>query len=373
MDLLFLLASRPGDVLSREEIGRALWPGVHVGEDALARTVFKLRKALDDDPRRPEFVETIPKRGYRLIAAVSAEAPAAPSPVARRSRKAGLALATGAALLVVLGGAAAVVFQARGDPAAALVAEADDYYFQYRRADNEAALLLYERAIALDPNDAAALSGLSNTLVQRLVRWPGGAAGPEIVEPSLGKALDSGALDTAAAQASLRRAEALAERAAELAPDDARVLRSLGLVLSARRDERARAVYAQALREDPDAWGVLVNLAELERRAGDRAGALARLERAYQAMERTGREESVRTRPWRPALGVQIAREHEALGRPDRAEQWHRRVLAYAPLHADAVRGLAGLLRAGGDAAAAEALCRDLLQRTGEACAIPPG
>ena len=66
MELLFLLASRPNEVWSREEIQEALWPGVVVGEDALARLVFKLRRALGDDPKAPRFVETLPKRGYRL-------------------------------------------------------------------------------------------------------------------------------------------------------------------------------------------------------------------------------------------------------------------------------------------------------------------
>lgn len=69
MDLLFLLGERPGEVFAREEILARLWPDVAVTEDALARTVFKLRKALGDDAKTPRYIETLPKRGYRLIPA----------------------------------------------------------------------------------------------------------------------------------------------------------------------------------------------------------------------------------------------------------------------------------------------------------------
>lgn len=52
---------------------RTRWPDVTVGEDTLARSVSKLRKALGDDPKAPRFIETIPKRGYRLIALATYE------------------------------------------------------------------------------------------------------------------------------------------------------------------------------------------------------------------------------------------------------------------------------------------------------------
>ena len=71
MDLLVMLASRPEAVLSKAELLAALWPGLTVGDDALARCVWKLRGVLSDDPKAPRFIETIPKRGYRLIAPVT--------------------------------------------------------------------------------------------------------------------------------------------------------------------------------------------------------------------------------------------------------------------------------------------------------------
>lgn len=70
IEVLVHLAQRPGDVVSREELLAAVWPGVIVGDNALTQTVAKLRRALGDTARAPAYIEAIAKRGYRLIAPV---------------------------------------------------------------------------------------------------------------------------------------------------------------------------------------------------------------------------------------------------------------------------------------------------------------
>ena len=72
--LLELLVARPGDVISREEIRQALWgDDTHVDfERSLNFCVGKLRSALRDNAVSPRFVETVPTRGYRFIAPVTA-------------------------------------------------------------------------------------------------------------------------------------------------------------------------------------------------------------------------------------------------------------------------------------------------------------
>jgi DNA-binding winged helix-turn-helix (wHTH) protein len=70
MDVLVLLATRPGHLFSRVDIIDAVWAKKFIGESALSRAVALLRDALGDDAQRPRFVETIPKRGYRLLAPV---------------------------------------------------------------------------------------------------------------------------------------------------------------------------------------------------------------------------------------------------------------------------------------------------------------
>jgi adenylate cyclase len=96
MEVLVYLASRPGDVVTREELERDVWRGAVVGYDAVTNTVIKLRKALQDDARQPRFIATVPKKGYQLIAPVTqpdddahpaAVATVAPSPAAGPSSR----------------------------------------------------------------------------------------------------------------------------------------------------------------------------------------------------------------------------------------------------------------------------------------------
>jgi DNA-binding winged helix-turn-helix (wHTH) protein len=71
--VLAALVERPGEVVTREDLHRRLWPGqVFVDFDNVLNTaVAKLREALGDSANHPHFIETLPKRGYRFIAAVS--------------------------------------------------------------------------------------------------------------------------------------------------------------------------------------------------------------------------------------------------------------------------------------------------------------
>jgi len=72
LDVLVCLAARPGEVFTREEILRAAWPDTHVTEEALTYSISALRKVLGDDAREPHMIQTISRRGYRLIAQVQA-------------------------------------------------------------------------------------------------------------------------------------------------------------------------------------------------------------------------------------------------------------------------------------------------------------
>lgn len=73
--LLELLASRAGDVVSREEIRRHLWGEATFIEleQGLNFAIRKIRIALDDSPTQPRYLETVPRRGYRFLASVRAE------------------------------------------------------------------------------------------------------------------------------------------------------------------------------------------------------------------------------------------------------------------------------------------------------------
>src|SRR6266436_3838415 len=80
---LALLLERPGEVVTREEFEKRLWPGdTFVDFDhSLNTAIRKLRQALGDDKENPRFVETLPKRGYRFIGKMDHTAPlASPQP-----------------------------------------------------------------------------------------------------------------------------------------------------------------------------------------------------------------------------------------------------------------------------------------------------
>ena len=78
--LLAALLERPGDLVTREELRRRLWPqSVFTDfEHGLNKAVNKLRRALDDLTDEPLYVETLPRRGYRFTAPVSGVAPLRP-------------------------------------------------------------------------------------------------------------------------------------------------------------------------------------------------------------------------------------------------------------------------------------------------------
>ena len=71
MDLLVFLASQEGRVVSKDEIIEGVWEGRFIAEATLTRSIADLRHALGDDRRQPQYIETIAKRGYRLVAGVS--------------------------------------------------------------------------------------------------------------------------------------------------------------------------------------------------------------------------------------------------------------------------------------------------------------
>jgi eukaryotic-like serine/threonine-protein kinase len=75
LKVLCLLLERPGEIVSREELRRSLWPdGTYVEFDGSLNAALKrLRLALGDDADNPTFIETIPRRGYRFIAPVECE------------------------------------------------------------------------------------------------------------------------------------------------------------------------------------------------------------------------------------------------------------------------------------------------------------
>ena len=77
-DVLRHLVARAGQLVTPEEILEAVWPDTYIQPEVLRNHVFTIRRMLGDSASQPQYVETLPRRGYRFIAAVSDRAVAEP-------------------------------------------------------------------------------------------------------------------------------------------------------------------------------------------------------------------------------------------------------------------------------------------------------
>jgi transcriptional activator of cad operon len=113
MRLLVCLAERAGEVVSIDDLLDQVWSGVVVTPDSVYQAVASLRRLLGDDARQPEYIATVPRLGYRMVAPVSpwvddprlepAVVPADSAGSSRAQRRKGVVLlAAGVALFVAL-------------------------------------------------------------------------------------------------------------------------------------------------------------------------------------------------------------------------------------------------------------------------------
>jgi len=118
MRLLLCLAEHAGEVVAIDTLLDQVWSGVTVTPDSVYQAVTSLRRVLGDDAKHPTYIETAPRRGYRMVAAVSSwDNPPVISHPPPHSRNSYL-LATCAACLLVLGiGTWLFVFHAYPTPA----------------------------------------------------------------------------------------------------------------------------------------------------------------------------------------------------------------------------------------------------------------
>ncbi len=122
--VLELLCRRRGAPVSTAELVDKVWEGRSLSQNSVAVVIADLRRALDDDSRQPRYIETIPKRGYRLLVRVADTAGAGPTPspgpamVVRHPRRVMLVAILAAALL----GVAALLFSTTRAPAPFVVA-----------------------------------------------------------------------------------------------------------------------------------------------------------------------------------------------------------------------------------------------------------
>lgn len=89
LETLLALVERAGHIVEKEELLEKVWPGVFVEEGNLSRRIFNLRQVLGDTEDGRKYIETIPKRGYRFIAALQEDTESAtpePAPVSEQTQ-----------------------------------------------------------------------------------------------------------------------------------------------------------------------------------------------------------------------------------------------------------------------------------------------
>ena len=119
--LLLDLAQHPGEVVSIDDLLDRVWTGVIVTPDSVYQAVASLRRLLGDDPKRPRYIATVPRLGYRLVAEVAPWTSEAVAGQRKPRGRAALAMAI-LALVVVAAGAVKIVGQTVHDRRAAIVA-----------------------------------------------------------------------------------------------------------------------------------------------------------------------------------------------------------------------------------------------------------
>ena len=96
LTILRHLVERAGRIVSKQTLMDVAWKDAHVSEASLTEAVGLIRQALGDDPQKPEFIQTVHRRGYRFIAPVATEMPS-PAPPERAQPSEGGPSANGAA------------------------------------------------------------------------------------------------------------------------------------------------------------------------------------------------------------------------------------------------------------------------------------
>jgi DNA-binding winged helix-turn-helix (wHTH) protein/Tfp pilus assembly protein PilF len=197
MDLLVFLCSRTGEVVTKDETLAAVWHGRLVSEETLKSSFYHLRKALGDSPREPRYIETIPKRGYRVLLE--------PIPLASSTR---------------------------GTRADDLYLKGKAFSAQPGATDLKQALLYLERAVELDPQHAEAATALAHMYIRCTALGLGGghdllshaqslAGHAGEISPMLASAHLATAITRLLLDHDVAMAESSLKKAIDLDPDDA--------------------------------------------------------------------------------------------------------------------------------------------------------
>jgi DNA-binding winged helix-turn-helix (wHTH) protein/Tfp pilus assembly protein PilF len=246
-DVLVALVQQRGHLVTKDELLTRLWPGTFVEEGSLNVCVSALRKALGEDARRPTYIETVARSGYRFIAAVRCD------PAGEK------AFAPGA--------------RARPVELYELVGRGRSHLLSDSFLELPAAVDAFRSAVEIDPTYAPAHAGLARA--RCVLAASHAVPHQEAFAEAKASALRALAMDSASADAQVAlgtvlflsewdwtAAERSLQRALEINPDHTEALLQYGSLQEAlgRLDDGLRCKQ-QALARDPRSPGVLVQIA----------------------------------------------------------------------------------------------------------------
>lgn len=174
--LLLCLTGRAGEIVSADELLSQVWPGVVVTPDSVYQAIASLRRLLGDDPKQASYIVTVPRQGYKMVAAIgpwsepaglaapamAAGAPARPLPAVPRSRR---ALLLAASIPVIAG----VAFWMSETQAIKAAPAASSQAVQYR---NSIAVLPFADLTDGMGHETFA-DGMTEELIDRFSKIPG--------------------------------------------------------------------------------------------------------------------------------------------------------------------------------------------------------
>ena len=232
------LVRNSGTLLRKDELIETVWPDTAVEENNLVKTIYALRRFLDDMSEKPQYIETVPKHGYRFVADVRRVEDGQTSKEASTRKQ--------------IGRSPAYDLYLRGKVKIANV----------KKDETEAAIKLLEEAVAIDPNFAEAFGQLARAYTRMAFNFS----------------------DDAGRKRLLENAEMAIEAALELKPDLAEGHYARGLLLWTHTKgfahEQAIQSYKRSLESNPDADETLHQLSMVYGHIGLLDEALATVRKA---------------------------------------------------------------------------------------------
>lgn len=305
-DVLVELIQAAPDPVSATQFASAVWHTQHVSDETVAQRITLLRKALSDDPRKPEYIRTVRGKGYALMCPVRRhDAETSVSIERGRLRPTWIAAAMATTLLVGLFAIKAhrdrepsivVATQQSPSDSAILVQRARAQLRLHQSRETNRAISMLGEALAQAPGDYDARLTLSFALTTRATKFGGG-------------------------EADKYRSEAIARALIAERPENSNAWSALGYVLDARgRAEEALPAYQTAYRLDPGNVAALSSAAYTMMIHGDLYQALALEVRARQSGNTSRYSE------------IQIAQLLELIEHPA-ADAWRARAQTLNPGH----------------------------------------